>query len=423
MVPGEFPSPRTPHIDRYAEGDVIGHVSDTASLRSAPGSLQHASFDRAASPRMSGSLPQVPEGPAVSPSSPLTSIAREESVSHGAHAERTGTGDVSHVTQYGESPVKAEPDPEGPWLTVRRDGRHSRSVSRTSTNQTGRDLGGPAPLSEEVLTSVHRAEEGMTPRERAAYHDRMRREYERQERERLEHLRQLEEDAWVAEQLSRTPEPSQGSAPAGNSNHGRATYEEPRRDASYGLQRGNQEPLEATNPMAVPVGRDDRDERISALEHQLDVMARAMERFSIAQFNEHGRSDLVAQVVPVASTNNNNVVNVPKSTPNLESASKKAKKEKQRAKNSLLPSAQLEPSSFLGKILSSGGGPPGDDSSSSSDSSDPRGPDGSEDGSESSSEDRGHKPKLKPVNPDKYDGREDAEAFHKYVRQISLGIV
>ena len=210
MVPGEFPSPRTQNVDRYAEGDVVGHVSDTASLRSAPGSLQHASFDRAASPRMSGSLPQVPEGPAASPSSLLTSLAREESASHGAHAECMGTGDVSRVTQYAESPVKAEPDPEGPWFTVGRDGRHSRSVSRTSTNQAGRDLGGPAPLSEEVLTSVHKAEEGMTPRERAAYHDRMRREYERQERERLEHLRQLEEDAWIAEQLSRTPEPSQG---------------------------------------------------------------------------------------------------------------------------------------------------------------------------------------------------------------------
>ena len=122
MVPGEFPSPRISNVDHYAEGDDSRRVSNTASPRSAPGSLQHASFERAASPRISGSLPPEPEGLAASPSSPLMSVTREESVSHGVHTECTGTGNIGHMTRYAESPVKAEPDPEGPWFTIGCDG-------------------------------------------------------------------------------------------------------------------------------------------------------------------------------------------------------------------------------------------------------------------------------------------------------------
>ena len=137
MVPGEFPSPCTLNIDHYAEGDDSRHISNTVSPHSAPGSLQHTSLERAASPHTSGSLPPEPEGLAASPSSPLMSVAREESVSHGMHAEHTGTGNIGHMTQYAESPVKAEPDPEGLWFTVGRNRQHLHSILCTSTNQMG----------------------------------------------------------------------------------------------------------------------------------------------------------------------------------------------------------------------------------------------------------------------------------------------
>ena len=210
MVPGEFPTSRTSNVDRYAEGNAMDRFPDTASLRSAPGSLQHTSFDRAASPRTSGSLSHAPEGGATSPSSPLTSLAPEENVPLIVRAENTGP--LEHVTPGVGSPVKAEPDPEGPWFTVGRDRRHTRSASRSSEQNMSRLRGRAAPLLDEVLSAAQKAEEGMTPVERARYHERMRREYDRQEQDRLARLRQIEEDAWITEQLSKTPSPPPASS-------------------------------------------------------------------------------------------------------------------------------------------------------------------------------------------------------------------
>ena len=454
LVPGEFPISRTSNIDRYAEGNATERIPDTASLRSAPGFLQHTSFDRAASPRMSRSLSHAPEGGVTSPSSPLTSLAPEENAPPIERAESMGP--LEHVTPGAESPVKVEPDPEGPWFTVGRDGRHARSPSHSSEHNVSRYRGGTAPLLDEVLSAAQRAEEGMTPAERARYHKRMRCEFDCQEQDRLACLRQLEEDAWVAEQLSKTPSPLpapqapvQSSPLLRNSAFPRSDEIHPDEQCRklghyYGEaadRRRNREvppgheipETEVTSDDLEPVQAvlfDDRDLRINALEQQLQNMMMAIERLSSQQgivsrvaplptVSSHD-NDAHAEVVTTGVTNEANIGR---------KACKDKKKKKspvQKAQASLMPSAQLEPTSFLGKILLTGGGPPSDDlsSSSSSSSGDSRhapedhhsyGSDGEVD--ENSRKNR--KPRLKPVNPDKYDGREDAEAFHKYVRQMS----
>ena len=433
----------------------MNRISDAASLRSAPGSLQHTSFERAASPRTTGSLSSVPEGHGTSPSNPLTSPAHEENTSRDARVDNDVTGITMPVTHGAVSPVKAEPDPEGPWFTVGRDGRHTRSASRSSANLMDRGLGGRVPLSEEVRTTVQRAEESLTPSERLAYHERMRRELELQERERVARLRQIEEDAWLAEQLDRTPEYTQRSTsaarsiPALSQNSIPVTeYIETQRDVRSSANDGHNvtepsrwvprtsEGYDNTGPSPSIPRLPAPDDRFSALEHQVDVMARAMEKLIAAQYAQHSHLEPVVQVAPPSVTTRDNDPTVPTeaATPivNIESASKRSKKDKQKAKSkktksSLMPSAQLEPSSFLGRLLSLGGGHPGDDSSSSSSSSsagsgrnhgDEAG--SSHNDSDPSSDHRkDRRPRLKPVNLDKYDGRENAEAFHKYVRQMS----
>ena len=87
-------------------------------------------------------------------------------MSRDARVDNDATGLTMPVGHGAESPVKAEPDPEGPWFTVGRDGRHTRSASRASANVPDHGLGGRVPLSEEVRASVRQAEEGMTPAER-----------------------------------------------------------------------------------------------------------------------------------------------------------------------------------------------------------------------------------------------------------------
>lgn len=106
--------------------------------------------------------------------------------------------------------------------------------------------------------------------------------------------------------------------------------------------------------------------------------------------------------------------------------------------SSLRPVAQLEPGSYLGRAfqdLIGGGDPGGSDSSSSSssssDSSSPAG-DGAAQTNSSASEDsdsssdssaavaraKSHKKlRLKPEKPEPYDGRPDAQVFHKFMRQ------
>lgn len=111
---------------------------------------------------------------------------------------------------------------------------------------------------------------------------------------------------------------------------------------------------------------------------------------------------------------------------------------KQR-QSSLRPVAQLEPGSYLGRAfqdLVSGGDPGNSDSSSSSsssgDSSSPTGhgaarADSSTSGDWGSSSDsstaiarkKSHKKlRLKPEKPEPYDGRPDAQVFHKFMRQM-----
>ena len=216
-VPGESPNPRTANAERRTGGDATNRVSDVVSLHSAPGSLQYASFERTASPSNPGPLLDVPEGHPTSPRNPIVSLAHGENTSRDARVDNDATGITMSAGHGAESPVKAEPDPEGPWFTVGRDGRHTRSASRASANVPDHGLGGRVPLSEEVRASVRQAEEGMTPAERLAYNERMRRELELQERERVARLRQIEEDAWLAEQLDRTPEFSQRSISAARS--------------------------------------------------------------------------------------------------------------------------------------------------------------------------------------------------------------
>ena len=292
----------------------------------------------------------------------------------------------------------------------------------------------------------------MTPAERLAYNERMCRELELQECERVARLRQIEEDTWLTKQLDRTPEISQRSVSVARSLAAPSQYSIPATEY-IDTQRKVQSPSNANYSIAEPSQWDPvtpegynnmrstaaiprlpaPEDRVSALEHQVDVMAGTMEKLVAAHYVQNNPSEPVVQTVPPAvSTSNSNII-APAETVvpagNAESASKKTKKGKKKdkakkAKSSLLPAAQLEPSSFLGKLLSGGGGPPDDSSSSSSSSSaGSRRSDADlahDDDSDSSNDHcKSRLPRLKPVNPDKYDGREDAEVFHKYVRQVS----
>ncbi|EPS92732.1 hypothetical protein FOMPIDRAFT_102104 [Fomitopsis schrenkii] len=149
----------------------------------------------------------------------------------------------------------------------------------------------------------------MTPRERAAYHERMRIEYDRQEQERLDRLRQIEEDAWVAEQLSRLSVATDDWYPDDERRELGEYYEgltgkrwdwriptetamtEPAQvkpetvvnavERDNALRRDESDPAEqlyAHHNEAPSSLRDDRDERMEALERQLESMTRAMEQ-------------------------------------------------------------------------------------------------------------------------------------------------
>ncbi|KAH9840182.1 uncharacterized protein C8Q71DRAFT_905511 [Rhodofomes roseus] len=386
--------------------DGPGFISDLTSIRSAPGSLQYASFERTAPPSIPGSLPRGSSDRAASPRNPSRSQAAQEEVlsprALDIEPERTPSIARASLVLNSPSPIKQEPGSGGVWYPVGRNGKHSHGASRASPNPIPRRRIRGASVSEEVLASVYMAEQNMTPKERAEYHERMRREYERQELARLQHLRQVEEDAWVAEQLARTPDASQftasgtaegtetteGQTPSESEDSGYYPTAELRRTGKVyeGLNNGKRWDYrnleekaaragEAPAPREqVRYGSDERDERMAALERHLDQMGKAMERFAASQ---------VARVSQVEQALNDNLLK-PSATETEHakdsvSASaakprKKRKKTKTKEKRgSMYPADQLEPSSYLGQVLNQhvpGGGPP-DDSSSSSSSSEP----------------------------------------------------
>ena len=233
--------------------------------------------------------------------------------------------------------------------------------------------------------------------EHLVYHEQMHCEEELREHKCMVQLRQIRDNAWLAEQLGHTPVISQRSVLAACSlvalsqhsvpateyidtqckvpSLGNAHYnipEQSRWNPTTSVGYNNMESTTAILCLPVPEGC------ISALEHQVDVMACTMEKLFAVYYGQNNVPEPVVQMVsPVVSTSNNNI-SVPAETTvpmvNAESTSKKSKKIKKKdkakkAKSSLLPVAQLEPRSFLGKLLSGGGGPPDNSSSSSSSSS------------------------------------------------------
>ncbi|KAI0729061.1 hypothetical protein C8Q72DRAFT_884743 [Fomitopsis betulina] len=287
----------------------------------------------------------------------------------------------------------------------------------------------------------------------------------------MEQLRQLEEDAWIAEQLSRTPSQHSKTDVAskpGDSGSSVVTdewYPDTKHhelgkhyEGITGKQWDWRIPTETvmTKPVpsnkelvyakVPPIAPDGGDEKMKTLENQLESITRTMEHLLALQTARQvvvapvQHEELVTEdVVEQLSVMNNDKDDVQHGliTVPLSESTKPSKKDKKNgskvkeARTSLMPASQLEPSSFLGQILSSGGGPLDDDSSDSSDSSGsdesqpPRAMRRNEDENSSSDYDqssptaKGKRPLLKPVNPEKYNGREDAEAFHKYVRQMT----
>lgn len=384
-----------------------------------------------------------------------------------ANNENSTMGQEAQAYTGAESLVKAEPAQDGPWFTIGHNGHHTSSAS----NQTTHSQRQAVPLAAEVITSVQKAESGMTPHKHTDYHEWMHCEYESQEKAHMEQLRQLEEDAWIAEQLSRTPSQHSKTDVAskpGDSGSSVVTdewYPDTKHhelgkhyEGITGKQWDWRIPTETvmTKPVpsnkelvyakVPPIAPDGGDEKMKTLENQLESITRTMEHLLALQTARQvvvapvQHEELVTEdVVEQLSVMNNDKDDVQHGliTVPLSESTKPSKKDKKNgskvkeARTSLMPASQLEPSSFLGQILSSGGGPLDDDSSDSSDSSGsdesqpPRAMRRNEDENSSSDYDqssptaKGKRPLLKPVNPEKYNGREDAEAFHKYVRQMT----
>ena len=140
VVPGEFPNPAVPNVDISTGGDDSRVISETASLCSAPGSLQRARFRRTVSPR-NPSVDDVPEAA-------LAHYTQGFIKSTSAPGSDAG----ANVAQGLFSPVKREQEGEAPWFTVGRDGKHNRSTSRVSANSS-LQRGEPQPLSVELAAA------------------------------------------------------------------------------------------------------------------------------------------------------------------------------------------------------------------------------------------------------------------------------
>ncbi|TFY56794.1 hypothetical protein EVJ58_g7424 [Rhodofomes roseus] len=166
----------------------------------------------------------------------------------------------------------------------------------------------------------------MTPKERAEYHERMRREYEHQELAQLQHLRQIEEDVWIAEQLARTPDASQfmvsgttegtetteGQTPSESEDSGYYPTAELRRAGKVyeGLNNGKcwdyrtlEEKAAQAGEAPVPqeqvrYGSDERDEHMAALERHLDQMDSSSERISSKAKTHKARKPMLEPVNP-----------------------------------------------------------------------------------------------------------------------------
>ena len=140
VVPGEFPNPAIPNVDTSTGGDDSKGISDAASLRSAPGSLQRVRYSRVVSPR-NPSVGDVPEAA-------LAHRAQGKTPSKSASNSDAGSNNEQGLL----SPVKREQEGEALWITVGRDGKHRRSASRASINSAPQ-RGPLQPLSVELAAA------------------------------------------------------------------------------------------------------------------------------------------------------------------------------------------------------------------------------------------------------------------------------
>ncbi|TFY69679.1 hypothetical protein EVJ58_g270 [Rhodofomes roseus] len=431
-LPGEFPTHHSQNSDAPLDSsdaprDVEG-VSDAAGDPPASGPQPRALYSHAAS---SCNPSLVTTGKA----DPARTTQPVEVFSADATFSLEPTRGEESVEPTRTPVIKMEPRGEEQWHYVGRDGRHSPTPSRRSIRSAGGRLEGGIPLIEELTAATNHAERDMSNAQLAEHHSQLIMASQRARLEYEERLCQLEAEGWHDEQqscvsytdtASMTTQPGSAPIKADEPVLGEQDTDYP--EEEFGvieevpeeLDEGSRweylpaptAPPPVFSPMA-PVAESTvwRNDRLDELAEQVAALTKLL----AGNHAVHTRVDSNAIHLPEpASTPQSHMPFTPSTAATTAGASASAKRSKDKKK-------KKKESILSGKR----GTPPSDDGSSSSSSSSSSSDAGSGVSLESSSDEdevpakkkskrKAKKPMLKPINPEGYDGRADAEAFHKF---------